>query len=47
MQLNPRGGYRKIEKFHSTQDIDLVIAMTGDESSVALYKYAKDLKPTY
>jgi len=47
MQLNPRGGYRKTEKFHSTQDIDLVIAMTGDESSVALYKYAKDLKPTY
>ena len=47
MQLYPRGGYRTTEKFHSTGDIDLVIAMIGDESSVALFKRAKKLKPTY
>ena len=34
MQLQPRGGYRKTEKYHSTADIDLVIAMIGNESSV-------------
>jgi len=47
MQLQPRGGYRKVEKFHSIGDIDLVIAMIGDESSVALFKKAKHIKPTY
>ena len=47
MQLQPRGGYRKTEKFHSIGDIDLVIAMIGDESSVVSYKNAKNLKPTY
>ena len=47
MQLHRRGGYRKAEKFHSTGDIDLVIAMIGNESSVALFKKAKHLKPTY
>ena len=47
MQLHPRGGYRKTEKFHSTRDIDLVIAMIGDESSVRLFKRAQQLKPTY
>ena len=47
MQLQPRGGYRKTEKFHSIGDIDLVIAMIGDESSVALFKKEKHLKPTY
>ena len=47
MQLKPRGGYRKTEKFHSIGDIDLVIAMLGHESSVALFKKAKHLKPTY
>ena len=47
MQLHRRGGYRKTEKFHSTGDIDLVIAMIGNESSVALFKKAKHLKPTY
>ena len=47
MQPRPRGGYRKTEKFHSTTDIDLVIAMIGDESSVVSYKNAKNLKPTY
>ena len=47
MQLQPRGGYRKTEKFHSIEDIDLVIAMIEDESSVALFKKAKHLKPTY
>ena len=47
MQLQPRGGYRKTEKFHSIGDIDLVIAMIGDESSVRLFKRAQQLKPTY
>ena len=47
MQLQPRGGYRKTEKYHSTADIDLVIAMIGNESSVVSYKNAKNLKPTY
>jgi len=47
MQLQSGGGYRKTEKFHSTRDIDLVIAMIGNESSVALFKKAKHLKPTY
>ena len=47
MQLQPRGGYRKTEKFHSIEDIDLVIAMIGDESSVVSYKKGKNLQPTY
>ena len=47
MQPWPRGGYRKTEKYHSTADIDLMIAMIGDESSVVSYKNAKNLKPTY
>ena len=47
MQPRPRGGYRKTEKYHSTADIDLVIAMIGNESSVVSYKNAKNLKPTY
>ena len=47
MQLQPRGGYRKTEKFHSIGDIDLVIAMIGDESSVALFKKVKNIQPTY
>ena len=47
MQFSPRGGYRKTEKYHSTADIDLVIAMIGNESSVVSYKNAKNLKPTY
>ena len=47
MQPRARGGYRKIEKYHSTADIDLVIAMIGNESSVVSYKNAKNLKPTY
>ena len=47
MQPRPRGGYRKTEKYHSTEDIDLVIAMIGNESSVGSYKNAKNLKPTY
>ena len=46
MQLQPRGGYRKTEKFHSIGD-DLVIAMIGDESSVRLFKRTQQLKPTY
>ena len=47
MQLHRRGGYRKAEKFHSTGDIDLVIAMIGNESSVVSYKKAKNLQPNY
>ena len=47
MQLQPRGGYRNTEKYHSTTDIDLVIAMIGDESSVVSYKKGKNLQPTY
>jgi hypothetical protein len=47
MQLSPRGGYRKTEKYHSATDIDLVIAMIGDESSVVSYKKGKNLQPTY
>ena len=47
MQLQPRGGYRKTEKFHSIGVINLVIAMLGDESSVRLFKRAQQLKPTY
>ena len=47
MQPQPGGGYRKTEKFHSTRDIDLVIAMIGDESSVVSYKRAKNIQPTY
>jgi hypothetical protein len=47
MQLSPRGGYRKTEMYHSTKDIDLVIAMIGDESSVVSYKKGKNLQPTY
>jgi hypothetical protein len=47
MQLSPRGGYRKTEKYHSTTDIDLVIAMIGDESSVVSYKKGKNLQSTY
>ena len=47
MQPRPRGGYRKTEKYHSTADIDLVIAMIGDESSVVSYKKGKNLQPTY
>ena len=47
MQLQPRGGYRKTEKYHSIADIDLVIAMIGDESSVVSYKKGKNLQPTY
>jgi hypothetical protein len=47
MQLSPRGGYRKTEMYHSTTDIDLVIAMIGDESSVVSYKKGKNLQPTY
>ena len=37
MQLHPGGGYRTTEKFHVTGDIDLVVAMNGNESSVALF----------
>ena len=37
MQLHPRGRYRTTEKFHVTGDIDLVVAMNGNESSVALF----------
>ena len=47
MQPRPRGGYRKTEKYHSTADIDLVIAMIGNESSVVSYKKAKNLQPNY
>ena len=47
MQPRPRGGYRKTEKYHSTADIDLVIAMIGNESSVVSYKRAKNLQPNY
>ena len=47
MQPRPRGGYRKTEKYHRIEDIVLVIAMIGDESSVVSYKNAKNLKPTY
>ena len=47
MQPGPRGGYRKTEKYHSTADIDLVIAMIGNESSVVSYKKAKNLQPNY
>ena len=47
MQLLPGGGYRATEKFHSTKDIDLVIAMVGHKSSAALFKKAQYLKPTY
>jgi len=45
--LLPGGGYRTTEKFHSTKDIDLVIAMVGKKSSAALFKKAQYLKPTY
>lgn len=41
MQLHPRGGYRTTEKFHVTGDIDLVVAMNGNESSVALFNKSK------
>jgi len=47
MQPRPRGGYRKTEKYHSTADIDLVIAMIENESSVVSYKKAKNLQPNY
>ena len=47
IQLNPRGGYRSAEKFHSTKDIDLVIAMVGKKLSVGLFKKEQQLKPTY
>ena len=47
MQPRPGDGCRKTEKFHSTADIDLVIAMLGDESSVVSYKRAKNIQPTY
>ena len=47
MQPLSRGGYRKTEKYHRIEDIDLVIAMIGDESSVVSYKHAKNLQPTY
>ena len=41
MQLHPGGGYRTTEKFHVTGDIDLVVAMSGNESSVALFNKSK------
>ena len=41
MQLHPGGGYRTTEKFHVTGDIDLVVAMNGNESSVALFNKSK------
>ena len=47
MQPLSRGGYRKTEKYHSTADIDLVIAMIENESSVVSYKKAKNLQPNY
>ena len=47
MQPLSRGGYRTTEKYHRIEDIDLVIAMIGNESSVVSYKNAKNLKPTY
>ena len=47
IQLNPNGGYRSAEKFHSTKDIDLVIAMVGKKLSVGLFKKEQQLKPTY
>ena len=47
MQPQPRGGYRETEKYHSIADIDLVIAMTGDESSVVSFKKGKNIQPSY
>ena len=47
MQPLSRGGYRKTEKYHRIEDIDLVIAMIGNESSVVSYKKAKNIQPTY
>ena len=42
MQLHPGGGYRTTEKFHVTGDIDLVVAMNGNESSVALFNKSQE-----